>query len=321
MAPTELFGSRAVVTESHHLHHRPHHPLQPVQPSAVPPPPTSDQLHKHFVKTAVPLVGFGFMDLTILIQTGNAIDCTLGVWLGLSTLAAAAYGSVLSNVGSVLFGNTVERAARRLGLPSAHLTHAQKQLAVVQRVTLKGSLVGIFVGCCLGLLNLLLIDTERGPRIKQQEAAAAEFEIDASNAIRPDATVVTLKGPDRDGLLAAVVNALKEQDMGLLELSAHTTSQKLCYNCDNGSVDDTFVVQTTPGRQPVADDQLAHLEEVLREATAHSNRLTARHHLARTSSLERAATTNPPQESGGGDQDDNRAKTTSDGRMADGVVT
>jgi len=261
------------------------------------------------------------MDLTILIQTGNAIDCTLGVWLGLSTLAAAAYGSVLSNVGSVLFGNTVERAARRLGLPSAHLTHAQKQLAVVQRVTLWGSLAGIFAGCCLGLLNLLLIDTERGPRIKQQEAnAQAEFEIDASNAIRPDATVVTLKGPDRDGLLAAVVNALKEQDMGLLELSAHTTKQQLYnYNCDNGCVDDTFVVQTTPGRQPVPDDQLAHLEEVLREATAMSNRRAVRHHLARSHSLDKGAAT-PPQESSG-DSDDNRATTTSDGRMTEGVVT
>ena len=52
--------------------------------------PTREQLKAHFISTAVPLVGFGFMDQTILLQTGNAIDCTFGVWFGCSTLAAAA---------------------------------------------------------------------------------------------------------------------------------------------------------------------------------------------------------------------------------------
>jgi len=58
---------------------------------------TKEQLRLHFRRVAVPMVGFGFMDQTIMIQAGNAIDCTLGVTLGLSTLSAAAFGQIVSN--------------------------------------------------------------------------------------------------------------------------------------------------------------------------------------------------------------------------------
>jgi len=51
--------------------------------------PTAGQLKRHFIASALPMVGFGFMDNTVMIQAGNAIDCTLGVSFGLSTLTAA----------------------------------------------------------------------------------------------------------------------------------------------------------------------------------------------------------------------------------------
>ncbi|EOD36166.1 hypothetical protein EMIHUDRAFT_49391, partial [Emiliania huxleyi CCMP1516] len=57
--------------------------------------------------SALPMVGFGFMDNTVMIQAGNAIDCTLGVSFGLSTLTAlraAAFGQVCSDSAGVLFG-------------------------------------------------------------------------------------------------------------------------------------------------------------------------------------------------------------------------
>jgi Transmembrane protein 65 len=59
--------------------------------------PSFEILRQHFFATAIPMVGFGFMDQTLMLQAGNAIDCTLGVTLGISTLSAAAIGQIVSN--------------------------------------------------------------------------------------------------------------------------------------------------------------------------------------------------------------------------------
>ena len=79
------------------------------------------------------MIGFGFVDNTIMIQAGNAIDCSLGVTFGFSTLTAAAFGQVVSDASGVLFGGTLESLAKRAGVPSPGLTTAQRQLAIVQR--------------------------------------------------------------------------------------------------------------------------------------------------------------------------------------------
>jgi Transmembrane protein 65 len=49
---------------------------------------------------------------TVMIQAGNAIDCTIGVVFGLSTLSAAAIGQICSDASGVVFGGTVERLAK-----------------------------------------------------------------------------------------------------------------------------------------------------------------------------------------------------------------
>ena len=109
--------------------HRPHKSVVTVVP-----PPTRQQLRAHFIATAVPMMGFGLMDQTIMIQAGNTIDCTVGVALGLSTLSAAAIGQLVANAGSVVFGGVVERAAQALGMPSPHFLPHQRSLPVVHRV-------------------------------------------------------------------------------------------------------------------------------------------------------------------------------------------
>ena len=60
---------------------------------AVTPPPRAE-LKKFFVASAVPMIGFGFMDNLIMIQAGDLIDNTTGVRFGLATLTAAAFGQV-----------------------------------------------------------------------------------------------------------------------------------------------------------------------------------------------------------------------------------
>ena len=51
--------------------------------------PTNKQLWRVFARAAVPMIGFGFTDQTVMLQAGNAIDCTLGVTFGLSTLVSS----------------------------------------------------------------------------------------------------------------------------------------------------------------------------------------------------------------------------------------
>ena len=55
--------------------------------------PNKQALKNLFVASAVPMIGFGFMDNIVMIQAGQYIDSTLGVALGLATLTAAAAGT------------------------------------------------------------------------------------------------------------------------------------------------------------------------------------------------------------------------------------
>lgn len=58
--------------------------------------PTNKQLWRVFNRAAVPMIGFGFTDQTVMLQAGNAIDCTLGVTFGLSTLVSALINAFFS---------------------------------------------------------------------------------------------------------------------------------------------------------------------------------------------------------------------------------
>jgi Transmembrane protein 65 len=57
------------------------------------PKPSLQNLKTLFVASAIPMVGFGFMDNCVMIQAGQYIDSTIGVRLGLATMTAAAAGT------------------------------------------------------------------------------------------------------------------------------------------------------------------------------------------------------------------------------------
>eukprot|EP00567_Pseudictyota_dubia_P015055 CAMPEP_0197434956 /NCGR_PEP_ID=MMETSP1175-20131217/2601_1 /TAXON_ID=1003142 /ORGANISM="Triceratium dubium, Strain CCMP147" /LENGTH=288 /DNA_ID=CAMNT_0042963841 /DNA_START=330 /DNA_END=1196 /DNA_ORIENTATION=+ len=216
------------------------------------------------------MVGFGFMDNTIMIQAGNAIDCTLGVVLGMSTLSAAAVGQIVSGAGSVIFGGTLERMFRAAGLPSAGFSSAQRALPVVQKVGMFGNFVGVVIGCTLGLVNLLFIDTERSSVLKLQALTDEQgfaFEVEANNVERNDATTLKVRGPDVDGLLASMTSALTASGYSLVELHA-SPREGGCTGtgCD---VEDVFVVrQRGVGvKKQVDDEDLDELARTLLAAT------------------------------------------------------
>jgi len=128
-----------------------------------------------------------------MIQAGNAIDCTLGVTFGLSTLSAAAVGGLISNVSGILCGGTLENLAKKAGLPNSNLTAAQRNLPFVKRNRLLSQAAGVLLGCTLGLFNLLFIDTERSSNLKLQQLSEDNefaFEVEANND-DPDSTELT----------------------------------------------------------------------------------------------------------------------------------
>jgi hypothetical protein len=85
-----------------------------------------------------------------------------------------------------------------LGLPSANLTNAQHEISrIVSRVKWAGGLTGVILGCCLGLVNLLLIDMHQSSTLKLQavnEEQEFKFSIETSNAAREDVMMLTVKG-------------------------------------------------------------------------------------------------------------------------------
>lgn len=128
--------------------------------------PSASALKSIFLASAIPMIGFGFMDNFVMIQAGQYIDNTLGVQFGLATLTAAAAGQVVSDVSGVLFGNSLESFLRRMGLvpPLIDLSTAQRQLPVCRRVRMAGAVGGVMLGCALGACTLLTVDLQARER-------------------------------------------------------------------------------------------------------------------------------------------------------------
>lgn len=74
----------------------------------------------------------------------------------------------VSDVCGVCFGGTVEALAIKLGLPSPDLTLGQRTLRVSKLTATSGAAAGVVVGCLLGMLTLLLMDTTSADREKKQ---------------------------------------------------------------------------------------------------------------------------------------------------------
>lgn len=54
-----------------------------------------------FIFNTIPFIGFGILDNGIMIVAGEYIDSTLGVMLGISTMAAAGFGNIISDIAGV----------------------------------------------------------------------------------------------------------------------------------------------------------------------------------------------------------------------------
>jgi Zn-dependent membrane protease YugP len=60
--------------------------------------PTTKQLQLVLYEAMLPFIGFGFLDNFVMIIAGEYIDITIGTALGISTMAAAAFGNLISDL-------------------------------------------------------------------------------------------------------------------------------------------------------------------------------------------------------------------------------
>ncbi|KAM9098448.1 transmembrane protein 65 isoform X1 [Sarcophilus harrisii] len=124
------------------------------------PPPSQAQLRYVFIHNALPFVGFGFLDNAIMIVAGTQIELSIGIILGISTMAAAALGNLVSDLAGLGLAGYVEALASRLGLSIPDLTPKQVDMWQTRVSAHLGKAVGVAIGCILGMFPLLFFRGE-----------------------------------------------------------------------------------------------------------------------------------------------------------------
>ena len=121
-------------------------------------PPTGLQLRRLAIISAMPCVAFGFLDNSIMLLAGDAIDSAIGLRFGLSALGCAALGNIVADSLGQLSGGTID-ALLRPRLPNPRLTPLQSSSSQVKTTHALASTVGIIFGCILGCFPLLFLDS------------------------------------------------------------------------------------------------------------------------------------------------------------------
>jgi len=122
------------------------------------PPPSSNDLFKLLVINSLPFIGFGFLDNFTMIIAGDYIEHSIGCVITISTMAAAGLGNTISDVLGIGSAYYVERAAEKVGVKPPELTPIQLEMPTARRAANFGRVLGITIGCLLGMCPLLFMD-------------------------------------------------------------------------------------------------------------------------------------------------------------------
>ncbi|NWI55809.1 TMM65 protein, partial [Calyptomena viridis] len=126
-------------------------------------PPSPGQLRHVFFHNALPFVGFGFLDNAIMIAAGTQIELSIGVVLGISTMAGK-YCQIQNCFYLFYFSSSlagyVEALASRLGLSIPDLTPKQADMWQTRLSAHLGKAIGVTIGCILGMFPLLFFGEE-----------------------------------------------------------------------------------------------------------------------------------------------------------------
>jgi hypothetical protein len=131
---------------------------------------TRDQGRALFLSQAIPFVGFGFMDNAIMIIAGEYIEMSIGTTLALSTMAAAGLGNLLSDIAGIGFSSKIESLTESvLKIRPPELSRAAAASFNARLVKMMGAIVGISVGCLLGMFPLLFFDADHDHNLRPGE--------------------------------------------------------------------------------------------------------------------------------------------------------
>ncbi|XP_059470612.1 uncharacterized protein LOC132193760 [Neocloeon triangulifer] len=144
------------------------------------PPPTTKELANLGLHNALPFIGFGFLDNFIMIVAGDYIDLTIGMTLGISTMAAAALGNTISDVAGIGSAWYVENIVQKFGFKPPPLSPIQLDMKSSRRVANFGRAIGVSLGCLLGMLPLMFLPVKKkreGEQTDDVPSAEEEAEI------------------------------------------------------------------------------------------------------------------------------------------------
>ncbi|KRY30029.1 Protein FAM98A [Trichinella spiralis] len=132
---------------------------------------TTDQLKVIFFRNMIPFVGFGLFDNLIMIIAGEYIDITVGTLLGISTLAAAGVGNMISDVGGVGIGHYIEQIVSKMKWKTPNLTPEQWNSKGVRWTSNAGRVLGVSLGCLIGMFPLLFFKDRQKPEYDTTDEA------------------------------------------------------------------------------------------------------------------------------------------------------
>ncbi|XP_056300979.1 transmembrane protein 65-like [Pseudoliparis swirei] len=132
-------------------------------------PPTSAELRYVLLHNAIPFVGFGFLDNCIMIIAGTQIELSIGVVLGISTMAAAALGNLVSDLAGLGLAGYVEALAYRLGMKIPDLSPKQADMWQTRVSSHAGKAIGVGIGCILGMFPLFFFKDDEKKKCKKKE--------------------------------------------------------------------------------------------------------------------------------------------------------
>ncbi|XP_058814614.1 transmembrane protein 65 isoform X3 [Topomyia yanbarensis] len=151
-----------------------------VKPEAVPTPPPRDLFQLGLVN-ALPFIGFGFLDNFTMIIAGDYIEHSLGLFMCISTMGAAALGNTISDVIGIGSAFYVEKLAEMSGVKPPKLSPIQLELKSSRQAANMGRVIGITIGCLLGMCPLLFKSDEDKDAKKNDDKTSE----DASKTVEP----------------------------------------------------------------------------------------------------------------------------------------
>ncbi|XP_049533408.1 transmembrane protein 65 isoform X2 [Anopheles darlingi] len=154
----------------------------------VPPPVTSD-LMKLGLVNALPFIGFGFLDNFTMIIAGDYIEHTLGLFMCISTMAAAALGNTISDVIGIGSAFYVEKIAEMSGVKPPKMSPIQLEMKCSRRAANLGRVLGITIGCLLGMCPLLFMNEDK-EKDKDKAAKAKQPKQQQQQQQQNDATTL-----------------------------------------------------------------------------------------------------------------------------------